>query len=35
MYMKVFMCLMKNGGKVKTEEFMFGKETQGENYILR
>ena len=30
-YTKEFMCLMKTGGKVKTEEFNVGKETQEEN----
>ena len=30
-YTKEFMCLMKTGGKVKTEEFSVGKETQEEN----
>ena len=35
-YTKEFMCLMKTGGKVKTEEFNVGKETQEENvkYLL-
>ena len=30
-YTKEFMCLMKNGGKVNTDEFKVGKEVQEEN----
>ena len=30
-YTKEFMCLMKEGGKVNTDEFKVGKEVQEEN----